>query len=187
MQRLLVNSSRRPESRLYPRSRGFTLVELMIVVTIIGILSAIAIPAYQDYIVRAKITEGLSLATSAEIAVSDAYQSNGYFPIGGNTTYGLPLATSIQGRYVASVSVNSTPAGGGSGTQGSPPVISVQYGPAIGGFPAASGKMLTLTATVPTGAISWVCGYKSVTIGGTTYTSSGTTVPAFYLPENCRS
>ena len=56
--------------------KGFTLIELMIVVAIIGILAAIAIPAYQDYTVRSKVTEGLNLAASAKVAVADGFQSN---------------------------------------------------------------------------------------------------------------
>jgi type IV pilus assembly protein PilA len=57
--------------------QGFTLIELMIVVAIIGILAAIAIPAYQDYTVRAKVTEGLNLADSAKTSVAEGFQSNG--------------------------------------------------------------------------------------------------------------
>ncbi|MHB1942771.1 MAG: pilin [Acidiferrobacteraceae bacterium] len=167
-------------------SSGFTLIELMIVVTIIGILAAIAIPSYEDYIVRAKLTEGFSLAEAAEIAVSDTYQTNGYFPAGNNTTYGLALAPSFNGRYVSALSVNSQPLGGSNSAAGTPPIIAVQYRTGLGGFPGAGGTVLTFTATPAIGAISWVCGYGSIAINGTIYTSTGTTVPALYLPPNCR-
>ena len=69
--------------------KGFTLIELMIVVAIIGILAAIAIPAYQDYTVRAKVSEGLNLAGAAKLAVSETYDSNGAF-VSSNLSYGLP-------------------------------------------------------------------------------------------------
>ncbi len=170
----------------YSVSSGFTLIELMIVVTIIGILAAIAIPSYEDYVVRAKLTEGFSLAAAAETAVSDTYQTDGYFPAGSNTTYGLALSSSFNGHYVSALSVLSQSVGGSNTSAGTPPVITVQYRADLGGFPTASGTVLTFTATPAIGAISWACGYGSLTINGTTYTSSGTTVPAIYLPPNCR-
>src|SRR5580765_6299524 len=80
--------------------KGFTLIELMIVVAIIGILAAIAIPAYQDYTVRAQVTEGLNLAAAAKTAVAESFASNQTWP-NSNTTAGLtPNATDISGKYV---------------------------------------------------------------------------------------
>ena len=74
--------------------KGFTLIELMIVIAIVGILSAIAIPAYQDYTIRTKVSEGLSLAGVAKIAVSETYNSTGKYPVinPANASYGLPAA-----------------------------------------------------------------------------------------------
>ncbi len=83
------------------QQKGFTLIELMIVIAIIGILAAIAIPAYQDYTVRSKVSEGLNLAGAAKLAVSETYDTKGYFPATTNTSYGLPRAASIAGNYVA--------------------------------------------------------------------------------------
>src|SRR6185312_12054520 len=79
--------------------KGFTLIELMIVVAIIGILAAIALPAYQDYTIRSKVTEGLSL-----VAAAKTYASNGAYPAD-NATAGLAVATDIKGKYVTSVTV----------------------------------------------------------------------------------
>ena len=72
------------------QQKGFTLIELMIVIAIIGILAAIAIPAYQDYTIRSKVSEGLNLAGAAKLAVAETYDSKGGMPTQGNISYGLP-------------------------------------------------------------------------------------------------
>jgi len=93
--------------RTHVIQRGFTLIELMIVVAIIAILAAIAIPAYQNYLIRAQVTEGMSLATGAKAAVWDFYSNTGRYPPS-NESAGLPSnASSITGKYVQSVSVAS--------------------------------------------------------------------------------
>jgi len=143
------------------QQKGFTLIELMIVIAIIGILAAIAIPAYQDYTIRSKVSEGLNLAGAAKLAVSETYDSLGGFALN-NTSYGLPLLASITGNYVASVSA----------VQGT---ISVVYNNNLGG--TANGTTLMLNATTNAGSVQWDC---AITI------AAGSTMPSKYRPANCR-
>jgi len=147
------------------QQKGFTLIELMIVIAIIGILAAIAIPAYQDYIVRSKISEGLNMAGAAKLAVAETYDSSGTFP-DNNAKAGLPTDISITGSFVTSITVTSL---GGSGE------VEILYNSSVGGNPTANGKALQLTATPTEGSMTWVCA------------SANNDVVNKYLPSNCRN
>ena len=121
--------------------QGFTLIELMIVVAIIGILAAIAIPAYQDYTIRAQVSEGLNLGGGAKTAVSEYFQDRGAWPTDNNEA-GLSVAADIEGKYVTGVAVASN-------------VVTVTYGNSA--HAVISGDTLALTATDNTGSIGWAC------------------------------
>ncbi|HFC6951640.1 TPA: pilin, partial [Neisseria meningitidis] len=84
--------------------KGFTLIELMIVIAIVGILAAVALPAYQDYTARAQMSEALTLAEGQKSAVVEYYSDNGTFP-NSNTSAGIAASNEIKGKYVASVKV----------------------------------------------------------------------------------
>jgi len=116
---------------------GFTLIELMITVAIIGILAAIALPAYQDYTKRTHVTEGLNLAGGAKSAISEYYANQGAWPA---TSATAGISATITGNAVTSVAV---------GTGG---VITVTYNTKV-----ASGATLTLTPTLAGGSIKWTC------------------------------
>ena len=140
------------------KQQGFTLIELMIVVAIIGILAAIAIPAYQDYTIRAQVSEGLNLSGGAKVAVTEYSQDRGDFP-GTNTEAGISDSTQITGKYVKSVSV------GGSG------VVSVAYGNDAHTVLKDVG-ILVMTPANNTGSVSWTC--------------DSTTIVDKHLPAACR-
>jgi type IV pilus assembly protein PilA len=129
------------------QQKGFTLIELMIVIAIIGILAAIAIPAYQDYIVRAKVSEGLNMAGAAKLAVAETYDSSGVFPED-NDEAGLPLDTDITGTYVDRITVSSL---GGQGR------VEILYNASTGGNPTVDTKVMWLTATPSQGSMLWQC------------------------------
>ncbi|MCH7379688.1 MULTISPECIES: pilin [Acinetobacter] len=120
--------------------KGFTLIELMIVVAIIGILAAIAIPAYQNYTKRSHVSEGLNLAGGAKTAVTEFYSSNNRYPAN-NASAGLAAASAITGNAVTSVTVASG-------------LITVAYNTKIDD---TTGKTLVLSPTTAGGAIQWKC------------------------------
>lgn len=143
--------------------QGFTLIELMIVVAIIGILAAIAIPAYQDYTIRAQVSEGLNLAGGAKVAVTEYFQDRGTLPAD-NPTAGLAAATAISGNYVSQVNVAAG-------------VITVTYSNTGNQDANASINTATLTLTPVTsaGSVDWNCA------GGTILGAN-----AKWLPAACR-
>jgi type IV pilus assembly protein PilA len=162
--------------------KGFTLIELMIVVAIIGILAAIAIPAYQDYTIRSQVTEGLNLAGALQTGVAEAYANTGVWPLdivaAGGTAASLP-----GGKYVGSEIVTN-------GT------ITITYG-TVGTFGTQAnanitGKTLLLQPLLSTNNdVIWNCGQKAAVgaqpaTGTNSPVATTSTVLPKYLPQSCR-
>ena len=159
--------------------KGFTLIELMIVIAIIGLLAAIAIPAYQNYTIRAQVTEGLSLADSYKTAIAEFYQNNGTWPAGtsvaGSATT-IPMPGASSGKYVSAITV--TAAGN----------IQIAYA-----GPQANQKIKTFVLFLQPGTdgangdVIWVCGTATVPATVTLAAAAATTIPPQYLPSSCHA
>ncbi|ENS9214087.1 prepilin-type N-terminal cleavage/methylation domain-containing protein, partial [Neisseria gonorrhoeae] len=123
--------------------KGFTLIELMIVIAIVGILAAVALPAYQDYTARAQVSEAILLAEGQKSAVTEYYLNHGEWPAN-NGAAGVASASDIKGKYVKSVTV----------TNG---VVTAQMNPS-GVNNEIKGKRLSLWAKRENGSVKWFCG-----------------------------
>jgi type IV pilus assembly protein PilA len=137
--------------------QGFTLIELLIVVAIIGVLAAIAIPAYQDYTTRAQASEGLSLAGGAKTAVSEYFMDRGMWP-NDNSSAGLADEHDIRGKYTEHIEVENN-------------VIEIKYG--FDSHSKIFDEKILLTATDNRGSLSWTCASAGV-------------IQARHLPGACR-
>jgi len=136
--------------------QGFTLIELMIVVAIIGILASMAIPAYQSYTIRAQIAEGLNLAGPVKQAVATYQMDSGNYPTD-NADAGIGPGSDFSSSYVQSITISDA-------------VISIQYG--NNAHASIGGNSVTLTATSTLGSIAFDC--------------ASTTIASSYLPNSCR-
>ena len=146
---------------------GFTLVELMIVITVIGILASIALPAFQDYSARAKMSEVVLAISSCRSSISEIYQSGGSPP----AANGWGCESSVASRYVQKIETDSN--GVVTGTVSG--ISTAVDGSVVTFIPlAASGTPATTPANMGSGLFGWTCG------------GAGTTVSAKYLPSSCR-
>jgi type IV pilus assembly protein PilA len=139
--------------------QGFTLIELMIVVAIIGIIASIAIPLYTNYIIRSQVSEGIKLSTSAKVAAAEYFQNHGVFATT-NASAGVEAGGNIVGNFVTQVQL----AAGGA--------IQVTFG--NGAHPEITGAVLSITPTGNNGSVTWDC-------------TGDAQLPNKYVPAACRS
>ena len=159
--------------------KGFTLIELMIVVAIIGILAAIAIPAYQDYTIRSQVSEGLTLAAEAKTAISEFNSDRGRLPEN-NESAGVSDAASITGSYVTGVEIG--PISG---------LITITYGNRANEANLATETLGLAAGRNAAGGVVWICGNPTppadmVATLATAGVAGVTTVLNKYMPSNCR-
>jgi type IV pilus assembly protein PilA len=160
--------------RVLAGTRGFTLIELMIVVAIIGILAAIAIPSYSDYTIRAQVAEAIMIVDEVKPSIRDYYKDRGAFPED-NAMAGVPASEHLIGQYVSGIEVEDG-------------AMHVEFGNKA--HSRLSGAILTVrpiyVTANPTSPISWNCGLSSPPDGMSAAGDDRTNVLAQFLPSSCR-
>ncbi|HEZ0314647.1 TPA: pilin [Neisseria meningitidis] len=157
--------------------KGFTLIELMIVIAIVGILAAVALPAYQDYTARAQVSEAILLAEGQKSAVTEYYLNHGKWP-DGNSNAGVASSSTIKGKYVQSVTVANG-------------VITATM-LSSGVNKEIQGKKLSLWAKRQDGSVKWFCGQPvkrdgtAGTVAADTDTDTAKKIDTKHLPSTCR-
>ncbi|HEZ5170859.1 TPA: pilin [Neisseria meningitidis] len=159
--------------------KGFTLIELMIVIAIVGILAAVALPAYQDYTARAQVSEAILLAEGQKSAVTEYYLNHGIWP-GNNSDAGVATSSEIKGKYVEKVEVKNG-------------VITAEM-KSSGVNKEIQGKKLSLWAKRQAGSVKWFCGQPVTRTANNTddaaaaaaAAANGKKIDTKHLPSTCR-